>query len=425
MRASTASGIAADQPDALEAYSFFLSNLVTAEGRFLVPVLRALVHNFSLDHGHFEMAAAPADMSAVVADNQRDAKAVLDQIQEYSHRILSQLLSLIPSASTCLVPIVLVAFPHRRLPLQPQLRFARNCMKLCDYAPSCRDRVVLGITERLLLMDVEAPTPVLLPSSSHDASLVDLSDKLDALMVDTVEYFNQLAAADSSRLENMFCSLVRAFESCILRTHRCRVVQFVVFHACALRHAFAEDFLRRLLQKAFDRDSSVVERETAAAYVGSFVVRAAFLRQPSALAAFQIMLNWLTVYVDCHQSDDALFRPALVGPLEAPNHAVFYSLCQAVFCVFSYRQAFFASGDVDIHAIEASLSHVMQSPLRPLVFCSSVVTADFRDVAMRCGLFDRSSSLALLAEMSSSALMESQWRLDHFSPFDPHVLPLS
>ena len=45
----------------------------------------------------------------------------------------------------------------------------------------------------------------------------------------------------------------------------------------SFEHQFAEEFLRRLLQRAFDRESSAEERSAAALYIASFVSRAALL----------------------------------------------------------------------------------------------------------------------------------------------------
>jgi RNA polymerase I-specific transcription initiation factor RRN3 len=55
------------------------------------------------------------------------------------------------------------------------------------------------------------------------------------------------------------------------------ILQFVLFYTCALDSAFAERFVGRLLHQIRNSDRPAITRATCAAYLGSFLARAAFV----------------------------------------------------------------------------------------------------------------------------------------------------
>lgn len=101
-----------------------------------------------------------------------------------------------------------------------------------------------------------------------------------------------------------------------------RFTQFLVFYYCSIKHVYAEAFIRRLAEKLLDHNTNTVERHNAAAFIASFIARAAFLRHATGEAAFaqfrpthhtpclfacaavswfEVLLEWLHHYIDAQK----------------------------------------------------------------------------------------------------------------------------
>ena len=53
-------------------------------------------------------------------------------------------------------------------------------------------------------------------------------------------------------VESMFNSMMKAFQSCVLPTHRSRYAQYIVFYAAIRDRSHCETFLSRLIHTALD-----------------------------------------------------------------------------------------------------------------------------------------------------------------------------
>ena len=206
--------------------------------------------------------------------------------------------------------------------------------------------------------------------------------------------------------DEVFSSLLRVFERSILRTHNSRFLQFLLFYYCSFKHVYAESFLRYLMEKGFEVQTSAVERQNSALYIASFVARASFLRHASAIVVFEMLLKWTHAYTEYHvrttqqamlasqQSSYAKSTATAtnlqvpeVGPLEASQHAVFYRMCQALFYIFCYRQSSFRDMLEQNPEILQSLrlDQLIFSPLNPLRFVSQTVIEEFMRVNVELG----------------------------------------
>jgi RNA polymerase I-specific transcription initiation factor RRN3 len=187
----------------------------------------------------------------------------------------------------------------------------------------------------------------------------------------------------------------------VLNTHRSKYTQFLVFFLCAQDSAHADQFLGYLHQLLFDPKVAVLTRRTCAGYIASFLSRAGFVSLPlHVCASAQLLSQFLLAYIDATRSGGAEFADSQgsgaavgsvssswgVGSFEhtgaglarrAPQldhdpdveaaHAVFYSVCQALFYMlcFRHRQLGEMAGGADfLRGLQ--LPRIVMSPLNPL-----------------------------------------------------------
>ena len=294
-------------------------------------------------------------------------------------------------------------FPSSRQSTEAWLLYVSSALRVVEYAPQLREQLLSCIIERLTQLDVDlsslqlqllTPTPTAEEGEEEQSvpSLVTLVDRrllqsVEAVRVDSVlclllSYLQRLSssASSSALCDEVFSALLRVFNSSILPTVGVRVVQWVMFYHCSLRHSDAESFLRWLLERTFDRDAALSLRLSCVDYTQSFIARAAFIRHPSAMLAFTHIMQWTTAYAQhfIRQAEesraedgggrqqrtrsspaDSASSPAslpLVGPMESAAHALFYRCFQCLLYVFVYRWRAFdeemeanAAAEVELH----------------------------------------------------------------------------
>lgn len=130
---------------------------------------------------------------------------------------------------------------------------------------------------------------------ANDASM--LADTLDSLLVLVLEHCDRFLMSDSETAARLTNDLLVIFDRRMLSTHKSKFVQFYFFFVASRKHKFAEDFVRYLLnislysclstatgtatddsQRAKTRLTTELRRQTAIAYLASFIARANFLR---------------------------------------------------------------------------------------------------------------------------------------------------
>jgi RNA polymerase I-specific transcription initiation factor RRN3 len=77
-------------------------------------------------------------------------RVVYDRI----HALLLHLLSLIPTLSSTLQPLLVRNFPHKRLPKSSQVTYIRNMLRITEYCPELADKLLATIIDRAIQIDV-------------------------------------------------------------------------------------------------------------------------------------------------------------------------------------------------------------------------------------------------------------------------------
>ena len=133
---------------------------------------------------------------------------------------------------------------------------------------------------------------------------------------------------------SQFHTLLSIFDRIIIRTFKSRYTQFLIFWFSSLDPEFSDIFLGLLVSKALlEHDQPIVTRAAASSYIASFISRAQFVDRAGARRVMGVLCNFLKSHLDVY---DAHVYPN--DPIQGPaQHAMFYSVTQAVFLIFCFR----------------------------------------------------------------------------------------
>lgn len=364
------------QDDYFTLYVRFLANLVSAQGVFLVDVLRMLVGNLAagLSYCQPRFQNKLTLPIALPSSGRSPDSPVVPRSQIYSrvHRALQYLLQLIPSASSILSSVLTNAFPHHTDSKRAHATYVQNVLKILTYTPELQTEALALITERLVKIDVQIQVDledlaedigdglvqkiprirnefeeIMDYSESSDEESVFSDDegseeaqrtkeitrsveKMDIILDLLFTYYSQLipVASTDSRF-GAIDILLSQFVNIILPTHRSRHTQFLLFHFSQLCPTFIDTFVGTCMKFAFDKVQSAIMRQAAAAYLASFVARGAHVPSNIVRDIFSFIGAELEQMRSAHE-------PTCRGP-DLRRYSNFYSLVQALLYIFCFR----------------------------------------------------------------------------------------
>lgn len=79
-------------------------------------------------------------------------------IYDRLHFLLQHLLTLIPTLSSTLRPMLIRHFPHKRQNQLSQITYIRNLLRLSDYCPELAETLLASIVDRAIQIDVSRPS---------------------------------------------------------------------------------------------------------------------------------------------------------------------------------------------------------------------------------------------------------------------------
>ena len=355
---------------------------------------------------------------------------------------------------------------------------------LTDLTDEVSDRVVRKIPQLKTLVDEsddetenesdhtddeESEDPLLERARQITASI----EKLDAIMDLLFDFYTRLAAQpqSSSFVDKL---LLAQFSSLILPSYRSRHTQFLLFHFVQQSPQGIDRFAGALISVVFDQARPALVRESAAAYLASFVARGRHVSGSIVRDVFEYFGAKLASLREAYE-------PSCTGP-DPRRYHTYYTLVQALLYIFCFRwrdltttaaaaataadgpdfspaSSALAANATDSHdpaedddpdatiklthaCFNALKPNVIDSPLNPLRVCAPPIVAEFALVALRLkflyvyGILDRNrrvrlpmGPLAAGSAMRQSALASKKdadpLRLDAYFPFDPYRLPKS
>ncbi|KAJ5280495.1 hypothetical protein N7478_005867 [Penicillium angulare] len=452
----------------------FLGNLAAAQGTYLVQIFRMLTSKLSgIPNGTGKLPDYPPVNPA--------------EIYSRIHLALRHLMRLIPAGSGSLSPVLIQQFPPDPDAAKNFIAYTRNLIRITTYAPELQSDILALITERLVKIDVQIQIDLedvedefgenFLLEEAPDAeeelddSDSDLSDdededdqrstaiksnvhKVDGILDILFEFFSDSfqAAASGDDKENILDLLISHFRSIILPTYKSRHSQFLLFHFSQSSPELVDRFATECIEIISSKLQPSLTRQSAAAYLASYVARGAHIPGEAVRDVFDLLLT----HLDTLQSD---YEPNCRGP-DLRCFAPFYSTAQAVFYIFCFRwrdltnAAIEGDSEDQIDELEPSqitfppnvkeyLHRAIYSRLNPLKICSPTIVTQFARIANHFQLLyvypllETNKRLRVTAFRSIATLASAQvsreirasdhlgYQLDAYFPFDPYHLPRS
>ncbi|KAI9879963.1 MAG: hypothetical protein M1830_006271 [Pleopsidium flavum] len=485
-------------------YVRFLGTLVSAQGGFIGAVLRMLINDFcnGIVSKNLSVMASAEHFIVPLASGQLPNYPVVPRTQLYAraHMALKYLLQLIPSASGAVSSILAAAFPHSTDSKKAHVAYVHNLLKLIEYAPELRPDILRLITERLVKIDVQIQVDMedleedvgeglIEDVAKIETPLEDLEDsededdendsvnsdeildeeaqrmkdvksnveKMDFIIDILFAYYGPFFSRNTEEKENALELLLSHFTTIILPTYRSRHTQFLLFHFAQTSPSLIDSFAGTCVHIAFDKSRPAIIRQSAAAYLASFVARGKHVPSQVVQDVFDIIGSQLHGLLTEYEG-------TCRGP-DLRRYATFYALVQALLYIFCFRwqdlmvdpdnyveeddiAAFDEKQPVWAPGVKETLFRTIYSPLNPLKVCSPAIVAEFARIDNDCGLIYVFSLLETnkrlrLSRFTGSASRgsaynqpdretalsakndESYYQLDAYFPFDPYHLPRS
>jgi len=343
-----------------------------------------------------------------------------DSIFANTHLVVDSIFTQIPGAKHHLVPILEKSFPYKKAPPFAQECFVLNLLKMIEYCPELRPKILQILFQHFVALDVLAaridimeldfgdslsvtaakgsskfmreikssPAPLCLASFSSSSTMNhQIARTLDSLMTVILEWLTRQWFASrtvvkkeessNSGFNVLWRELLSIFHKTILPCEKTNHLPFIMFYLCSLSQAITEAFLDYLWKRVIDSTQPVVIRRAAACYVASFIARAKFCKEMILRTVLTLMLNWAIRYCERLQMKDD--EPC------CNDHSVFYVVSQSIFYIVAFRhKELFFENQMAHRQYSLQLEQLVNSMLNPLNYCMEGVVNNF---ANACSMY--------------------------------------
>ncbi|KAJ5887551.1 hypothetical protein N7495_007592 [Penicillium taxi] len=448
----------------------FLGNLCAAQGTYLALVLKMLTSKLTgVPHGTGRLPGYPIVQPS--------------EIYRRVHLALRHVTRLVPSASGALSPILSQQFPYETDPAKCFIAYTRNLLQIIPYIPELQGDILSVITDKLVKVDVQiqidleefedligeelthqsSPDPDeeleddddSVPSDDEDEEnqrvqlIKESIHKVDGMIDLLFDYYKTpFETGSETDKENALDLLLSHFQSIILPTYHSRHTQFLLFHFSQCSPALVDRFASACIQLIFNKLQPGIMRQSAAAYLASFVARGAHIASDVVRDVFDLLL----MHLNTMRRD---YENGCRGP-DLRRYAPFYSTAQAILYIFCFRWRDLTNASIEgdsieqIEELEPSqitfppnvkefLHKAIYSRLNPLKICSPGIVTEFARIAHHFqllyvySLIETNKRLRITGFRSISSISSRDvhagdhlgYQLDAYFPFDPYQLPRS
>ncbi|KAI5778521.1 RNA polymerase I-specific transcription initiation factor RRN3 [Geopyxis carbonaria] len=446
-------------------YVRFLGNLVSAQSNYMGIVSKMLVSNLSF---------LPRNTGRIPGYPIVERSQIYDRV----HYALQFILDLVPTAATAtLFPALIAEFPHRSERKLEHTRYLANVLRVIEYVPSLRHRLLAVITDRVIKIDIEiqvdleeldeeegeeleaeliegstnSKIALAIEEETEDESeegeeadesappdtikiVKETVDKLDSMLALLFNYFSSSFPTDAKFTNDPPHNAIATFEmmhnffnTTILPTHRSRYTQFLIFWAAQKSPRFSDQLCVSLYEKATDNTRPVRARQAAASYLASYVARAKFMPTNDIRTVVRILCRWLAEFVDKRSAE-------CTGP-DVNRWAGFYAISQAVMYIFCFRfrdlreidedddeDDFLAQQNAKWTAGLEVMNKVITSRFNPLKVCSPSVVDMFAKIAHHLQFL---FCFSIIEQNKRRGIRREEEGMDAYFPFDPYELKKS
>jgi RNA polymerase I-specific transcription initiation factor RRN3 len=469
----------------IKLYIRFLGNLAAAQGSYLGSVLKMLANYMGeLPRGTGRLPGYPHVHPA--------------EAYTRVHMAMRHVLQLVPSGSGSLSQIISSQFPFDTDSAKANIAYTQNLVKVIRYAPELQADILALITEKLVKIDVQiqvdmedledeegeevlhaiSPEAVMfaedLDDEDDDDNASVVSDesvepesrrlktikenilKLDGMIDTLFEYYAPpFTSGTLDDKENALDLLLSHFSTIILPTYRSRHSQFLLFHFSQSSPILVDRFAATCVQLIFNKSQPAILRQSAAAYLASFVARGAHISSEVVRDVFDL----LGTHLNNLRLD---YEPSCRGP-DLRRFGPFYSTAQALLYIFCFRWRDLTTAAIEgdtpeqIDELEPEditfppsirdvLHKAILSKLNPLKVCSPAIVSQFARMSQHLNfiyvftILETNKRLRMSTYRNIAALSDPRYshveretragddlgyQLDAYFPFDPYQLPRS
>ena len=416
--------------------SDLVRTIVSSDNQFCAPVLNVLV--------------------SLLIPSSGDASFVAPLSVRRVHGLISAVLAAVPTAVAIFISSLRTSWPHKSVPILVRATALCQALIACTYVPAAFEMVMYLVFDSIVQLDAECnyedfssdqfrpgdATELVFEMDEALSKDQDGIDKLDLLMASILNFlcfaydsctaglfansnpgshiflWNGCICGDvpcccsgvppATDVESMFNSIMKAFQSCVLPTHRSRYAQYIIFYAAIRDRSHCEAFLSRLIHTALDASVPSTVRVSSSCYIGSFLARSTWLDVRTTCAALKVLSDWAILYIDPFKTaSEQHLDPTLHLPFHAVIQALVYTLCY----VLSH------SGVCQFAASELAILPIVRSPLQPLQIIFRPIVKEFGRLACAASLIEPSDLL-----IACQAPLHPSFSDTHF-PFEPYTLP--
>lgn len=452
--------------DAIPVYESFILNLLSAHTTYLKMVLRSLIDKFMPNSS-----VASKSTEKMLANI--GVSSAEEKIFCHIHKILQNIIKIVPMAPLTLMPLIAECFPYMRKEGHLQACYIYNLLSITKYLPAFRRGILEIIIDKMIKIDVYCPKQEILDAESdmadeenakrdgnddqifemeisnnkNDEKLHDddddvemekesencsmahgLANILDVTMQLLFSYIREACYAENNldwdSTKKLYKELLFIFNKLILPTHACCHIQFVMFYICSFRSALCDGFLDYLWKRITDPNTPPILRQSAVSYIGSYLARAAYIPVSTVTACFDVMCGWLHRYIDAQDNNERSYP-------DVSFHGPFFSVCQSLFYVFAFRHKDLLEMPHGFRYLQSlNFDRIVTSCLNPLRFCLPAVVRNFASIARNCQLAycytiiekNNRTQLQIVSRNPAHAILSTKNALDSFFPFDPYLL---
>lgn len=426
--------------DVVKEYQGFIVNLLSAHNYHARYVINQLVGLFLPDPKDPEW----PDGKVTEADRQKCLNV---------HVVIKIILDVIPMCKELLLQAINKQYPYYNKPVHVQEYYLHNLLTMLAYQPSLKEDILHLIFSKLVIMDVNAPKEVIQKQQedneifqmeletksvhtvnttftevNRNSLAVTLDVCIDMLLNHLIEECkDEQGELEWDKTKNVYQSVLPIFDKIILPTYASLHIQFVMFALCALKPTLTEAFLNFLWKKVCNPNVAIVLRQSAVTYIASLVARGLFVPLSVVKVTMQQIAEWIHTYI---ANQDAV--ECLNADIRA--HAVFYSVCQALFYLVAFRHKDLVERKKNIIFLESlQLGKIITSQLNPLRVCQAAVVQNFAAVTRKYQLaycytvidHNKRNSMPTIYQDDKGSRIISGQCLSDFYPFDPYVLERS
>jgi len=404
----------ADQEKAVVvAYKSFLVNLVSANTRYTKMAVKSLI-------GNFKGGTMKSD----------------SEVFKNTHDALKGLLAVSPvGARDEILDQMNIRFPFYKMPAYKQICYISAVVEMSGYVADSREQVLSLLMERLIKLDAHLSRDFIDEAyrvQDEEGELDNQVLALDLFMKVMFTYIQRETHVaeqfDHDKAMPVVNILMKIFSTHILPTFNIVHTQFLYLYLASLSPTICSRFLLENWRIFSNPNTPSVLRQTAMAYIASFLSRANFAPVTLVMSYLDRLTNWTLTYIKSRESQcgglDFMFT-------DLSRHGPFYSACQAIFYVFAFRHTELTMSETRMKTLQGmSWQSLVTSFLNPLRVCLPSVVKTFSVIARSyqlaycTSIIQRNSriNLPVVGSLSQAGSKGKPMLLDCFFPFDPYLL---